>query len=121
MDRIRNGDVAAKERSEAKPSSASPPPPTSEAPAPIAPAAKEPEDDIEAELRAELAELKKTDAHKYAKTGKKPSLQGKQDAQNATVPAFRLFETGTECCESKCVCAVRVLLHDANRPLLPPQ
>lgn len=85
MDSLRNGGDDRRETEQASVEEAS-------APAPE-PALSAPDpDDVEAQLNAELAELKKNDASKFGTRSK--------DKKDATVPAFRLFETNTECRES---------------------
>lgn len=61
------------------------------------PAVAAPENDIEAELRAELAGMKKAKSH-----GSKQRNGGQEKSKTPTTPivsAFRYIETGTECRE----------------------
>lgn len=53
-------------------------------------------DDIEAELKAELANLKSDSSKKHR--GKPGGGEGSSASRSH--PAFRFMETGTECCEA---------------------
>lgn len=98
MDRLRNGDDEGAASSSTLPQKASSPSPPPQA----STAVKEEEEDIEAELRAELAELKKGGNGSRAGGGpsKGQAAVSSREAQEATVPALRLFDTNTECGES---------------------